>query len=363
MYHYKKICWQYTVGLVLTIGNGSNFEQQSEKGFTHIAEHLCFSGTKHWSEKELANRICKQFWHLDAVTNSDSVRFKCIIEKELFCEAIETLQQMVFEWVCSKDQWKHELNELVTEAKIHTKDDVAVAEFDQKQKLLKGIIDLSETQLTPLATARLRSTHIKNIEQYWKRLLHQSRRYLTIIGNLDSKELSDAQHTLLMNNPQISAVKHNEARWSKISNEYGTAIVREQSAAHILGLLLNEIFMLRTDQSDIQIDFTQTIDASVWFVLNRNGNSKLKNEIMEVLLQKPSEAEFTIAKKTLLRFWQRCSDGIDSETALSWFSGFTELNYAPFYTTNDSDYFAFLESSTYTQFLEFFDPENIELTR
>jgi hypothetical protein len=202
MHIHRNIPWKKTIALEFSLSRGANFEKKNEKGLTHIAEHLCFSGTDTISEKILSEMIREYFWTIDAITNFSSVTFRCIIERKFFYEAIDTLSAMIFHWKCSKRQWTYEKKHLVDESNEHFSSE----EFQIKQKQSQALPDLIPnfiTQIPPEITSKLGYEIGEKAKKYWIRLLQNSEQSLTTMGSLD-EEMIQHIHKKFYSSPKKS---------------------------------------------------------------------------------------------------------------------------------------------------------------
>jgi len=73
MINWYKNNLKHTCGIIITIKNGSFNEPQKYSGYTHIAEHMMFSGTKKISLPNLRDKHLKIFNKLEATTSREDV--------------------------------------------------------------------------------------------------------------------------------------------------------------------------------------------------------------------------------------------------------------------------------------------------
>lgn len=354
MFAHYPVPWQRTIGIHLAFGQGASSEQGDEKGLTHIAEHLCFSGTNTLSEPALAEKIGKYFWHFDAITSGERVRFCCLAEQRYFEEAVETLAEMVFRWNCAPQQWDKEKSELTEEAREYRESEEA-GMFRRKKQLLKDVIPLDDSQLSPDETARLEAGTVHRAKAFWDNLIEKAPRSLTLLGELPPARQDFARHALLGRRPATGNKTGTDTmpEWGFVQGKAAFAFWRKGAAPHFLALLLNEIFLLRAAEDAMEIEFIEAQPATAW-IAHGTGEPADGGTEAAIFRRTVTEPEFTHAKSLLLRFWDRCRDGIGGEISLEWLSRFTEGGYAPLFSPDAEAYRKMLIKLSFNEFKLFY---------
>jgi len=84
-----------SVVIEVSINVGSNYEEQEQRGISHVIEHMLFEGTLNRTQNQIANEIEKLGGEINAATSHDRTYFYIKIPKKHFEIGLDVLADMI----------------------------------------------------------------------------------------------------------------------------------------------------------------------------------------------------------------------------------------------------------------------------
>jgi len=351
IYHHQNP-WGNTCGLMLVVKAGGLDEPKQYKGYTHLAEHLVFSGTKKISREQLQEKFASIFNRIQATTSRKDIKLFCFFDLSDFDEVIFTLKEMFFDWQCPADCFTEEKKMLLEESKEYWNS------YERaKQNTVLSLLTLPQNDilLSPASVKKLDRQDIRKAKKYWNYILKNCRREVVTIGKLTNKQqqiLADTfahKDNMALKNPQWNiAETHLDIKENIIAFWY------KSSTPHLFDLLLDRIFYWRWQGSslpfDSDYDYMSLKDYRIFFFYDRNKLKKSR-EIKQIFLNPIDENEFNWAKQKLLIQFNQTFDVVNVIESLHWFAGFAD--YSPLFSANPKEAYHFFEKLEFEDFSSF----------
>ncbi len=114
---------------------GAEYERESEKGISHVIEHLCFKGTNKRSAKEISSEIEKIGGNLNAFTHEEVTLYHAKLPSKHMGVALDVLFDIYFNSVFPDEEIKKEIKVICEEIKMR-KDNPRVYVCDRLKQSL-----------------------------------------------------------------------------------------------------------------------------------------------------------------------------------------------------------------------------------
>lgn len=123
------------VSVALAVRSGGMHEQISEKGLSHLIEHMLYKGTPTRNSREIAEEIEKRGGDLNGFTDESLTAYWCKIPSKHLKTALEVLADMVKNPLFDKNELDKERQVILEEIKMR-RDDPRVYVLDAVHKVL-----------------------------------------------------------------------------------------------------------------------------------------------------------------------------------------------------------------------------------
>ncbi|MDF1497089.1 MAG: insulinase family protein [Patescibacteria group bacterium] len=355
MINHIKNGWKNNCGFILTFSNGSFFESSKTNGFTHIAEHLMFSGTKNIPKIELDKIFVNTLHDLEAVTSREALSVFCYFNLNDFEIAVKTIYDFIYNWECTADQFKDEKSQLVDESQEY------FSSFDyKKRKYVYPSLPIHQSE--PLGSLKLLKSlkfdDVKAIKSYWNVFVKKSNIDIIVMtGNISNnqKKLVNKLFAKIQNKTVYDKAKKSVS--GKIELKRSGGFYFSGNGYNPKSLLLNEIYKNRwmfEDKFDFDYDFVQIDNVTAFFVfhIKENIDGDLLKEFFYKIITK---SEFDTAKKSFLKKFNERIDSVNIVDSLRWFAGFQSRNYLEIEGIKDNPekLYRYFEKIDYKEMLNF----------
>lgn len=346
--------WKHTCGFIVSIRNGSFAEPEKCAGYTHLAEHMMFSGTEKLSRFELRDKHFKMFNKLEAITSREEVKIFGYFDLKDFDEVIEILRQMIYKWKCDKENFQDEKEDLLAEIKTY----FSSYEYAMKKESYSLLpIKKSELLGDPAKMKKLTFEDLKKAKKYWEELLVKSNIGITFIsGNLSKKQLAQAQNIF---NSDIDK-KNKKEKWGNsdikmIESKKMVGFWFKSDLSTLNALLLDRIFYWRwNDNNDLLFDYeySKVGDITAFYVFNEK-EIKQKKEAYDFFTKPINKKEFEETKELLLKSFGQYLDVVDVVESLKWINGFRIDKYAELTSNDPQEAYKYFKKLKFDDFKSF----------
>lgn len=315
--------WKHTVGILISIEKGACFEDKKTAGFTHIAEHLCFSGTEKRTRYALRDIQDRIFNELEATTGYNEVRIFCYVDKTDVAEALQMLYEIIYKWKCRREDFKVEKEDLISEAHAYRNSYQRKIQTEISKLLFSKPKEIMGHQAV---IEKLRERDIPEIKRYWKKLLSDASIDVCLLGPVGRKEKKISERLFGADGSKGVRWMMKKAAWVESTNGIGIRI--EHNTRHPFLLLISQILTRRFDEQmggEVSFESVQFQDQTLLCaVCDKPFDKNLARSIIE---KRVTEKEFKTAKAFFLKRFRCALDGIDPIDSLHWFHGFRKRAY------------------------------------
>lgn len=164
---------------------GAAYELESEKGVSHVMEHLCFKGTKRRTAKEISSEIEKIGGILNAFTHEDVTLYHAKLPSKNMDVALDVLFDIYFNSVFPDEEIKKEIKVICEEIKMR-KDNPRIYVCDRlKQNLYESPfgLNVSGDEKTILALTK------EDIVEKYRKKYCPANSILCVVGNNSLDEI------------------------------------------------------------------------------------------------------------------------------------------------------------------------------
>ncbi len=351
---YHRVNWKNSVALQISIDAGSFDEPKGYEGYTHIAEHLMFSGTRKFSRKILREKMNRMFdrFDLEATTSRESISIFSCFDKKYFDEAVETLEQMIFSWRCTEERFIDEKKMLVDEVQEYYNS----YEY-QWSKAANRLLPIPQSEVLGSIhrIKRLSFPDIKKITPYWQNIVKIKSRRVTVLGNLTDLQLDQLVGKFEYNSHPGTESREFQVVKKDHATEYNVAAYWFQSnRPHALTLLLDRVYYWRwRDNPRLYFDYKskKIHDVTAFTVFcERFEGIGSKKAVEDFFRRAPSRQEFDRVKEIFLSSFRIMLDGLDPIESLHFLDGFASNHYAPLRSTKPRDAYNYFNTMTFEEF-------------
>lgn len=339
--------WKHTIGIIITMNHGALFENDKTEGFTHLAEHLMFSGTQKDTRYQLREKHDRLFRDLEATTSREEVNIFCTIDAVDIDEAMQTLHEMIFDWKCRSDIFKDEKQQLIQEARAY----IASPEH-RLRKNIDAFLPFSGREILG-DLARIQKwqfSDVQNVKRYWNQFLKKTSIDILLVGNITKKHLASCKKRF------TTASEHaKRTKWKLVKTEFSTkknahALNISCAKKHPFLLFFGQILDQRSYElpKNAEYLFAQFQHETIFFVSGVDQKAA-KNFFSRHV----SATEFNQAKKVFLQRFRRALDGADAVDAILWLQGFRFHTYANLPSEDPLKIYRFFERMTYRECIDF----------
>ncbi|MCW1891881.1 MAG: insulinase family protein [Candidatus Uhrbacteria bacterium] len=340
--------WKKTVGIVITMNNGSLFENGETEGFTHFAEHLMFSGTEKDTRYQLREKHDRFFHSLEARTSREEVSIFCLVDMSDVHEAIKTLYEMIFRWKCRSNIFEDEKQDLLQETRAYMR-----STEHRQRKSVDTFLSIPQREILGNLPRlkKLQFSDVQKIKRYWNHLLQETPIDILLVGESVTKK-----HVVFCHNLFKTTKKHTKCtEWNMIKTEFVTkknahALVVSCTKKHPYLLFFGQLLDQRSQSLPSNADYTfaQFKHQTIFFVSGVQQASAKK-----FFLHPISVLEFNQTKQDFLQRFRRALDGIDATDSLLWLQGFRFETYADLPSENPLEIYKMFERMRYQDFARF----------
>lgn len=356
MLSFYENAWQHTCGLKIIFKSGSLSEKQGCFGFTHLAEHLMFSGTKKYKQKELSQKHYKYFGFLEARTSYEYVDVTCYFDLSNINIVLDTLQEMIFNWRCPKKDLELEKKYLIQEIKEFggsTEENSYKQIYKSMGKRLPAIMG------TANRIKSIKEADLQRIKKYWQDNILSAEVDVVVVGGKDVKnKLSKIKKILKPTDPmQTKSVPKFDilnAKWVKDRDVI--SLVVENTANHPCFILLSDLWNWRVYNLSEDYSYKHTLfNSQHCFSVSsekRTGGSNIK----KILTQPITLDEFKLIKKLNQQYLNKITDTVQVINALDWLGEFQRQSYVGLKKNPEKqDIEQYFRSVDYKSFKDFFE--------
>lgn len=171
--------WRNTLGMLLVVQSGSLREKPEQAGWTHIAEHLMFSGTDKLLYKELQQHIDHDFQLLEASTSHNDMRLFAVWEAGKTDTCLPLVDDMLHRWQCRKADWPWQKQML--------RDELGrwYADGEQQRRAWRvGMLPIAQQEVigTRKQLQLLKHSDLPALQAYWAEMLASCPAQLVLVG-------------------------------------------------------------------------------------------------------------------------------------------------------------------------------------
>lgn len=339
--------WKHTVGIIITMNNGALFENNETEGFTHLAEHLMFSGTQKDTRYQLREKHDRLFRDLEATTSREEVNIFCTVDALNLDEVIQTLHEMIFDWKCRSDIFKDEKQQLLQEARAY----ITSPEHRLRKNIDAFLSFPNREILGDLARIqKWQFSDVQNVKRYWNQFLKKTSIDILLVGNVTKKNLASCKKRF------ATATEHaKRTKWKLVKTTFATkknahALTISCAKKHPFLLFFGQILDQRSYNLPEKAEYTfaQLQNETIFFV--SGVDQKVAKNFFST---KVPAVEFNQTKTNFLQRFRRALDGIDAIDALLWLQGFRFQTYADLPSEDPLEVYRFFERMTYQEFAGF----------
>lgn len=339
--------WKHTVGIIITINHGALFENDETEGFTHLAEHLMFSGTQKDTRYQLREKHDRLFRDLEATTSREEVNIFCTVDALDIDEAMQTLNEMIFNWKCRSDVFEDEKQQILQEARAY----IASPEHRLRKNFDAFLSFPNREILGDLARIqKWQFSDVQDVKRYWSRFLKNTSIDILVVGNVTKKHLASCKKRF-----NTASDHAKRTKWKLIKTEFATkknahALTVSCAKKHPFLLFFGQILDRRSYDLPEKAEyiFAQFQNETIFFASGVD-----KRAAKNFFSRQVSAAEFNGAKRVFLQRFRRALDGIDSTDALLWLQSFRFQTYADLSSENPLEIYRFFERMTHREFTKF----------
>ncbi len=327
----------------ITFHKGSFFEKKNELEFTHIAEHLLFSGLKDLPTEKAKEQRERLFSSLSAVTNFNSVSLYGYFPKKNVIPAFQYLHRMIYYWECSREQWEKEKKMLWKEyqkRKNYGKEYIEMHNLFLKNSQKQYWNQTEIFQEGPFTT-------VKKIHTYWNTFIKKAPLQISLIGDISPKDFRYISKLFSISSPKSTSKKN----WKKEEcgkKQKGQKIILwyKSPQKNVGSFFFEEILKLH-----IQYPWFLEIQDYSTFQFPKKIISKIKN---------PSLKDFSRAHKKLVVGFESLLTGNDWFAFLDQASYIQHHRYLPFNVANIYAFTEKLKKYTFSDYKKWWDETGFE---
>lgn len=185
---YEKIPYMRSVACGIWVDNGSNNENDDERGISHFIEHMLFKGTKKRTANEIASEIDNVGGQLNAFTSKDNTCYYVRVLDTHLELGIDILSDMFFESVFDEKEIKKERKVINEEIKMYADlpdDVVSETLYDNIYKGCNYAYPVLGYEKT------IKKFKHENFVNYMKKMYTASNIIVSIAGGFEEKEMLD----------------------------------------------------------------------------------------------------------------------------------------------------------------------------
>jgi hypothetical protein len=344
--------WKQNVGIIITIQNGSRFENEKTEGFVHAAEHFMFSGTKRMNRSSLRDALDASTHDLEATTAREAVHLFCYVDADDLVDTMRILHDMIFDWKCRHDVFADEKADLLQEMKSFFK-----TTEHKTRRAMDALLPYGDHEILGRIPRMKKITYrdVATIKRFWNTFLQKSPIDILLVGNGVSKK----QVTMIRRLFGANVAEHPKPTTWKLKrasikeSKKGSLLDIQCNTRHPYLLLLNKLFEQRWESAaqHINCDWAQFRDRTVFFISRHRGIDAQK-----FFLRPLSKSEFNNAKQSLVTELRQAIDGVDAITSLKWLQGFQFRSYGNLPSEDPNAILRMYERLTYGAFMKFIRP-------
>ncbi|MFT4312932.1 MAG: M16 family metallopeptidase [Candidatus Woesearchaeota archaeon] len=180
-----------TVTILITIFTGSNYEQRTERGISHLLEHVVFEGTQNFpNSTAISHPIESVGGEINAATGKNETMFYAKVPKNFASIAANILYEIVSSPLCEKHAIQKEKNIVCHEIDLYNDDPKLYQWLDfEKHHFQK------HPAKKPIAGTK---SSVKNITQnqlrtYFQKNYVGQRMHVSVVGNISNNVISQIQ--------------------------------------------------------------------------------------------------------------------------------------------------------------------------
>lgn len=121
--------------VIIAVPYGAMCESASEKGISHLIEHLCFKGTEKRTTKQISNELESVGGRLNAFTHEETTAYYVKLPSDYIELAIDVLSDIFFNASFPESDIEREKNVVCEEIKMYHDDPMSYAEEKLKENL------------------------------------------------------------------------------------------------------------------------------------------------------------------------------------------------------------------------------------
>lgn len=354
--HYKNKS-KKTCGLTVQFSVGSFCEPKGYEGYMHVAEHFMFVSTKLYSRDELLKKIERNFDYLKADTSRDKVEITCTFHIDNFDEVINILEEMVYNWNCSKENFSEEKEIILEEARdFYSQEENKIFLQTIKQLPIKNkkvpIGKIGELK-------KITYKDVSKIKKFWSKQINSAHTHaITVGGGLDKKHIQKIKKTFGIKAKKNSQVNKNDNQ-NFLLNKTSATIWFSGYKNEAYKSLLYRIYYFRWfDNYFEKINFSPFSVLDYWFCTIKSSYLS-KKEIAEIgvniFVSPVSKQEFDFSKKVLMQYLDQIIDSTDLVETLKFLNYQYVIKNIVSSNITASDITKGFKNITYKQFTTFFD--------
>lgn len=338
--------------LRIVIPAGALLEQESEFGYTHMAEHFMFCGTEKYTcqkLEELQNTYCT---NLKADTSYNSVTIQCEFDIDHFDIVVDMLEQMIFHWRIEENVFIEEKKDILLEMKEYFNS-------DESKKMIEVHSLLGRTTYTALGDIqeieKISYSSVLDIQKYWNDFLNTNARHvIAISGELQDHQLKKLER-VFSKDSDLSFTGTAKAIGTFVHKELTSAFIITTARPNPLGLLFYKIIeerayqLLGAEKTDLI-----RIGDSIAYAIHHEANSSQK-DLENLYTSLITKEEFEYIHKRHMEYLQDISNSQDMVESLSWFGGFYDRKYSGLIYPSKEEIEQFFKDVTYNSIVDYQD--------
>ncbi len=201
---YEKMPYVSSISTGVWVGAGSRYENDNERGISHLIEHMLFKGTKNRTGKQIAEVIDNVGGQINAFTGKEVT---CYYTKTLDTHldlSLDLLSDMLFNSLFKEEDLNIEKNVVLEEINLYN---------DSPEELIHDIIQQTVWPNGSLGMSVLGTPDVLNkigpseIRDYMKRMYYPDNCVISIAGNINEDILKDKVLQYFGSWPETSPAK------------------------------------------------------------------------------------------------------------------------------------------------------------
>lgn len=322
------------VALLIEFQGGSFSESKETEGYTHIAEHFMFHGSKKYTKEFLEHNIFdKIIFNLEARTSRDRLELFCYFDIFDFDLIIDIIHHIIFNWDTKKESFYAEKNHLLSEHK----------EFSRSKKKLQAYSTfdiLPAPKSKPLGSynklKKISYNDIIKIKKYWQWFITNHEHKVFILGSAIKKKHEDLLKNKITEykkskNTIVYDYKNITNPSFTIKNKENILILYTQQKslpflADFFSFLLFERSM-KLLKNNFYYSFYNLDPINALSLFSENHNLKNKSLLKKLIYQNPTKKEFNNIRAEYTREFRRFDDGVDPIDTLLRLRSLYDMNF------------------------------------